>query len=83
MKKLFVILTLITSNSFAQDSIQPISLEEIQVVGIKTKKEDPVSMTTIKLDSLNSEYLGDDPFFLIKKQTPNILTQSENGTPYG
>ena len=47
MKKLLLILTLITSNLFAQDSIQPISLEEVQVVGIKTKKEDPVSITTI------------------------------------
>ena len=83
MKKLLLILTLITSNLFAQDSIQPISLEEVQVVGIKTKKEDPVSITTIELDSINSEYLGDDPFFLIKKQTPSILTQSDNGTPYG
>lgn len=83
MKKLLLILVLASTNLFAQDSIQPISLEEVQVVGIKSKKSDPVSITNIDIDSIKSEYLGDDPFFLIKKQTPNILTQSDNGTPYG
>ena len=73
------------SNAQQKDSIQNIKkmeLDEVQVVGIRPTLEEPVTMTTIEIDSVQSGLNATDPFFLIQKESPSIFSQSDNGTPY-
>ncbi len=61
-----------------------VDLKEFQVVGIRPIKSDPVSITTIETDSIRSlTNSGSDPFFILNRTVPNILSQSDNGSPYG
>ncbi len=59
------------------------SLPSIEIVGIRSNPTDPVTTTKISMDSIRSTYQGGDPFFTINQWSPNVLTQSDNGSQYG
>jgi len=87
-KLVTLILTLISLRSFSQDTLQFDSLKvnqikEVQVVGIRSPQFEPVTSNTFKMDSILRIYQGQDPFFILNKNTPGVFTQSDNGLPYG
>ena len=59
------------------------SLPSIEIVGIRSNPTDPITTTKINMDSVRSTYQGGDPFFTINQWSPNVLTQSDNGSQYG
>ena len=59
------------------------SLPSIEIVGIRSNPTDPVTTTKISMDSIRTTYQGGDPFFTINQWSPNVLTQSDNGSQYG
>ncbi len=66
--------------SFSQTDT--ILLKEAQIIGSPTKL-DPTTSTLINIDSVKYLYQGNDPFFILNKTVPNVISQSDNGLPYG
>lgn len=66
----------------SKDSIKSHFLEEVQVTATKTRKEEPITVKTIVVDSIKSGTNSVDPFFIINKQSPSIFSYSDNGSPY-
>ncbi len=58
-------------------------IKELEIVGIRSNTTDPFSTTRINMDSIRTTYQGGDPFFTINRWSPNVLTQSDNGSQYG
>lgn len=58
-------------------------IKELEIVGIRHSPTDPISTTRINMDSIRTTYQGGDPFFTINRWSPNVLTQSDNGSQYG
>jgi len=84
MKRLLVILfTLVTSFAYSQDSLRTTELESVQVIGIKPIKKEPITLTTIGIDSIRHSLQGNDPFFVMNRWSPSILSQSDGGLPVG
>ena len=84
MKKILLILfTLQSLFTYSQDSIKTNLLESVQVVGIKPIKKEPVTITTIGIDSIRHTLQGNDPFFVMNRWSPSILSQSDGGLPIG
>jgi iron complex outermembrane receptor protein len=85
MKKFIIIilLSILSLNLFSQDSLREVNLSEVQVVGIKPTKLEPITISTLIIDSITNFYKGDDPFFIINRYTPNVFSQSDNGSNYG
>lgn len=66
MKKLLLILfTLVSSFAHSQDSLRVSELESVQVIGIKPIKKEPITLTTIGIDSIRHTLQGNDPFFVM------------------
>lgn len=86
MKKILLLFTLlystfVVSQDLGKDSIR---LLEFQVVGIRPLRGDPLTITTIESDSIkNISNVGSDPFFVLNRTVPNIISQSDNGSQYG
>lgn len=80
---LILVLTLFFYKSYSNDTTNITQeIESVQVIGIRPLKKEPISLTTLKVDSL--DYIkSSDPFFLINRYTPNVLSQSDNGNSYG
>ncbi len=58
----------------------PIDLKEVRILGIRPG----ITRTTIQSDSTRSAMNGGfDPFFVLNREVPNVISQSDNGTPYG
>lgn len=72
----------IVFNDFTPTELRNLLLDEVQVTGVKTRREEPVSLTIISPDSLKSGYVGSDPFFVLNRQSPSIYSLSDNGLPY-
>jgi iron complex outermembrane receptor protein len=84
MRKLIFILSIFLSQSiFGQDTLKTHNLDSVQVVGIKPIKKEPITITTIGIDSIRHTLQGDDPFFVMNKWSPSILSQSDGGLPIG
>lgn len=82
MKKL--ILLLLISFPFlgkSQDTIKINTLDSVQVIGIKPLRKEPITLSSIKLDTISVN--GQDPFFILNRNVPNILSQSDAGLPVG
>jgi len=82
MKKL--ILLLLISFPFlgkSQDTLKTNILDSVQVIGIKPLKTEPITLNSIKLDTISVN--GQDPFFILNRNIPNVLTQSDAGLPVG
>lgn len=58
-------------------------IKTLEIVGVRTNLSDPVSTVRINMDSIRSTFQGGDPFFTINRWSPNVLTQSDNGSQYG
>lgn len=86
MNKIVTLITtlFISLTIFAQiDTTKVLNMNELQVIGIKTEIYEPVTLTTIKLDSIKNTYQGNDPFFTLNRYVPSVFTQSDGGLPYG
>lgn len=84
MKKyLILLLTLLSLISYSQDTTKTFLLDSIQVVGIKPQKKEPITMTTVKIDSIRNNINGNDPFFVMNQWSPSIFSQSDGGLPIG
>lgn len=59
---------------------QDTTLNEVQVIGIRSDRREPSTIVRIKTDSV-SPFLTkqDDPFFQLEKTVPSIYSQSDNG----
>jgi len=86
MKKLLLLsisLFLVTL-LFSQDTIKTnILLEDIEVIGIKPIKREPMTLTKIDIDSIRQTFNGSDPFFVMNRWSPGIYSQSDAGIPMG
>ena len=74
------ILFILGLNAFPQDITK---LSEVQIIGTKSTYLDPVSLTSVRTDSIESLYQGQDPFYTFSKISPNIYSQSDNGSGNG
>lgn len=85
MKKILLILLLLSLKfiGISQDSIKIFTMNELQVVGIKTEIYEPITISVIKIDSIKKTYQGNDPFFTLNRYVPSVFTQSDGGLPYG
>ena len=84
MKKLLLILfTLVSSFTYSQDTLRTTELESVQVIGIKPIKKEPITLTTIGIDSIRHTFQGNDPLFVMNRWSPSILSQSDGGLPVG
>lgn len=82
IKRLFKILLLSLSlSSISQeiDTLKTIKMEEVVVNSRTNVKSLP--FTIIKVDSIKNYFSQETPFVFSK--TPSILSQSDNGTPFG
>lgn len=80
---LFYLSILLTNLCFSQSDTLINKLDQVQVIGIRSSSREPVSLTTIKVDSIRNTLSGQDPFFLLNKLNPNTLSQSDCGLPVG
>jgi len=79
-----IITLFISLTMFAQiDTTKTFTMSELQVVGIKTESYEPVTISSINLDSIKNTYQGNDPFFTLNRYVPSVFTQSDGGLPYG
>ena len=85
MKKIITLLALLTAfTAKSQDTTKQYNLTDVQVVGIRTDKREPTTVTKINCDSVSPFVsLQKDPFFVIEKMTPSIYAQSDNGQANG
>jgi len=82
MKKILTIIALLFSMVANSKSIKDtVQINQVQVIGIKSEYYEPVTSSSICLDSITS-YQGDDPFFILNKNT-SVISQSDGGLPYG
>ena len=81
-----IILSLLLAAAFsvsrAQDTLKH-DLSAIQVKGIRPLSREPISLTTFHTDSLYFLYQQADPFFTVAQTTPNVFSQSDNGSGLG
>jgi iron complex outermembrane receptor protein len=73
-----ILIVLLTINLHAQDT-----LNEIQVIGVRTNVKEAVTETKIFCDSLSYKEPYKDIFFTLEKNTPSIYAQSDNGQSNG
>lgn len=81
MKKIFI-LTFLTISIYGQDTIKPISLNDIEVTGVRTSTTTPISQKTITKDDIAKSYQGQEMSYILDK-TPSIISQSDGGQPNG
>ena len=88
MKKFFTMMMVLSiSSSFAQkDSIRKDTiqiLKDVQVIGIRPGKYDPVSITKINTNTPFTQSQQRDPFITLAQSAPSIYAQSDNGLGNG
>ena len=71
------------SESVKVDLVPSYDLESVIVQGVRAKKSDPVSHTTLSKKEIEREYVGQHPIFILDKQTPGIYSYSESGSAVG
>ena len=85
MKKiLLLIMMFIASFTFAQDSIKKkqITLSDIEVTGVRTDANTPISQKTLTKGDISKTYQGQEMSYILDK-TPSIISQSDGGHPNG
>ena len=83
MKKILTLLAIFsTLVNFAQvnDTTNINILNEVTITSSRFKLES-VAQKTIKMDSVKNYYAQETPYFF--STTPSVVTQSDNGTPFG
>jgi len=59
------------------------TLKEVQIVGIVSGKDLPISQTNFNCDEYSYLNKQGDPFFVVASATPSIYSQSDNGQENG
>lgn len=78
-KLLTTIVSLLMITTYSQnDTIK--SLDAVTITALRFKLES-VSSKTIQIDSVKNYFSQETPYFF--SSTPSIITQSDNGTPFG
>jgi iron complex outermembrane receptor protein len=79
IKRLLVaIVVLFTTSTYSQNDT--IKLNDVSITSQRFKLE-AVSSKTIQMDSVKTYFSQETPYFFSK--TPSIVSQSDNGTPFG
>jgi len=93
MKKLMLILSAILTiglsaqdtikqDTIKQDTLKSIVLSDIEVVGVRSDANTPISQKTISSGDIAKTYHGQEMSFILDK-TPSITSQSDGGQPNG
>lgn len=82
MKKILFALSLITLSVSAQDTTKVVSLTDIEVTGVRTNSNTPISQKTLTSDDIHKTYQGQEMSYILDK-TPSITSQSDGGQPNG
>ena len=82
MKKIITILSLLTISLYAQDTTKTIKLTDIEVTGVRTKTNTPISQKILTQKDIGKSYQGQEMSFILDK-TPSIISQSDGGQPNG
>ncbi len=83
MKKILTFICLILSiQALAQDSTQVLNLSDIEITGVRTSSQTPISQKILTKDALEKSYQGQEISFILDK-TPSISSQSDGGQPNG
>ena len=85
MKQIFTLLLVaMTSLTYAQsDSTRQDTLREVQVVGVTTTSQQPITQTRFNTTEYGFLNVQKDPFYILDKATPSIYAQSDNGQGNG
>jgi iron complex outermembrane recepter protein len=59
------------------------TLQDVQVIGIRPDRHDPVSITRINTSSPFTQSQQKDPFVILSQSSPSIYSQSDNGSGNG
>lgn len=81
-KRLFLTLLVILISIISLSQSDTEILKEVDVIGNPTRI-DPITYSLLEMDSAKKTYQGNDPFFTISKYVPSVISQSDNGLPYG
>jgi iron complex outermembrane receptor protein len=82
MKQLFLMLSMITLSAMAQDTTKSVKLTDIEVTGVRTNTNTPISQKTLSKEYITKYYQGQEMSYIIDK-TPSITYQSDGGQPNG
>ena len=82
MKKIITLLSIALSSICysQQDTTSVNTLNEVTITASRFKLES-VAQKTIKMDSVKNYHAQETPYFF--STTPSVVTQSDNGTPFG
>lgn len=78
---LIVLCTLILSVS-AQDTTKIVKLTDIEVTGVRTDSNTPISQKILSKEDISKTYQGQEMSYILDK-TPSITSQSDGGQPNG
>ena len=81
MKKI-IILTFLTISVYSQDTLKLISLDDIEVTGVRATTTTPISQKTLTKEDIAKIYHGQEMSYIIDK-TPSMISQSDGGQPNG
>ena len=82
MKKIITLLCALTLSVSAQDTTKSISLDDIEVTGVRTDTNTPITQKILTKDDISKIYQGQEMSYILDK-TPSIVSQSDGGQPNG
>lgn len=74
--------TIAFAQSAPVDSIQPVALEEVEIISTRATAKTPVAFTDVKKEQIARQNVGLDIPFLLSS-TPSVLTTSDAGSGIG
>ena len=82
MKIITIAFALITLSVSAQDTTKTIKLSDIEVTGVRTDANTPISQKTLTKEEISKSYQGQEISYILDK-TPSVTSQSDGGHPNG
>ena len=76
-------LILASTVAFAQDSLRNIKLDEVYVIGVRARSEDPVTKLNINRAQIERIDYGQDASLHLQTLSPSIVTYSDAGSNFG
>ena len=77
-----MVLCTLTLNVLAQDTTKTVNLTDIEVTGVRTDSNTPISQKTLSTEDISKTYQGQEMSYILDK-TPSITSQSDGGQPNG
>lgn len=74
---------IISGPLYGQGLSDTLAIEEIIIASSRVQVNDPISIQTIQLESIESIYAGQDPAVLLEQLSPSIISYSDAGTDIG